>query len=47
MVCAVELMENEAYADAQDTLQAQFGDEGWPSGGLSRDGLAGLRWRAC
>ena len=42
MACAVELMENEAYADAQDTLQAQFGDEGWPSGGLSRDGLAGL-----
>ncbi|WP_394963109.1 DNA mismatch repair protein MutS [Candidatus Allofournierella excrementigallinarum] len=42
MACAVELMENEAYAGAQDTLQAQFGDEGWPSGGLAQDGPAGL-----
>ena len=42
MACAVELMENEAYADAQETLQAQFGSDGWPAAGLARDGLAGL-----
>ena len=42
MACAVELMENEAYADAQDALQAQFGEEGWPAGSLARDGAAGF-----
>src|SRR5699024_10607863 len=42
MACAVELMENEAYADAQDALNDQFG-EGWPvSGGLAKDGPAGF-----
>ena len=41
MACAVELMENEAYAGVQETLQAQFGDEGWPAG-LGRESLAGL-----